>query len=475
MRYLSTRGQAPARDFAGVLLAGLAEDGGLFMPAAWPHFTPADLRAMRGLPYAELAAHIIAPFTEGSIAPDPLRAMCADAYAGFTHPAIVPLVQLGPDLWVQELFHGPTLAFKDLAMQLLGRLFDHVLSAGDQRITILGATSGDTGSAAIEACRGSIHVDIAILHPKGRTSEVQRRQMTTITDGNVRNIAVRGNFDDCQDLVKAAFADAPFSPKTFTSPRSIQHQLGPHRRPDPLLRPAPAWPSARRTGRNHLRRPHRQFRQYPGRLGRAAAWACPIVPPHRRQQPQRHPHPLRRRPTTCPSCPVEPSLSPSMDIGVSQQFRTPAVRVAGPKTPARAASIMTGFRHTGRMEVPPDAWQAARAQFAGFRLDDEGTLAEIRRTWRDSRYMADPHTATAIAAARALAPDSIPPGVPIIVAGTAHPAKFPDAVEAAIGIHPPLPPHLADLYDRPELFTEAGNDLDAIQAEIRAFASRNAA
>jgi threonine synthase len=466
MRYLSTRGQAPERDFAGVLLAGLAEDGGLFMPATWPHFTHADLRALRGLPYPDLAARVIAPFTEGSIGIAPLRAMCADAYAGFTHPAIVPLVQLGPNLWVQELFHGPTLAFKDLAMQLLGRLFDHVLSARDQRITILGATSGDTGSAAIEACRGSARVDIAILHPNGRTSEVQRRQMTTITDGNVRNIAVRGNFDDCQDLVKAAFADTRFREDVrLSAVNSINWAR--------IAAQIPYYVSAALA----LGAPDREvaFAVPTGNFGNVlAAWAARRmgVPIARLIVASNHNDILTRFLTEndMSMLPVAPSLSPSMDIGVSSNFERLLFALLDDDA-SRTASIMTGFRHTGRMQVPPDAWQAARALFAGARLDDDGTLAEIRRTWRDSRYMADPHTATAIAAARALAPQA----VPVIVAGTAHPAKFPDAVEAAIGIRPPLPPHLADLYDRPELFTEAGNDLDAIQAEIRTFASRNAA
>ena len=210
MRYISTRGQTPARDFAGVLLSGLAEDGGLFMPESWPRLAAGDWRAMRGLPYPALAARIIQHFIGDAIAPAALAAMCHEAYAGFSHPATVPLVQLDTDLFVQELFHGPTLAFKDLAMQLLGRLFDHVLQAQDAHVTIVGATSGDTGSAAIEACAGRERIAIAILHPHGRTSEVQRRQMTTVPAPNVVNIAVEGTFDDCQDLVKAMFADAPF-------------------------------------------------------------------------------------------------------------------------------------------------------------------------------------------------------------------------------------------------------------------------
>ena len=467
MRYVSTRGQAPERDFAGVLLAGLAEDGGLYMPATWPHLSHADLRGLRGLPYPELAARIIAPFTQGSIAFEPLRAMCTQAYAGFTHPAIVPLIQLGPDLWVQELFHGPTLAFKDLAMQLLGRLFDHVLTLRDQRITILGATSGDTGSAAIEACANSPRVDIAILHPKGRTSEVQRRQMTTITAGNVRNIAVTGNFDDCQDLVKAAFADLAFRKEIHLSAvNSINWAR--------IAAQIPYYVSAAIA----LGAPDREvsFAVPTGNFGNVlAAWAARRmgVPIAGLTIASNHNDILTRFLTANDMSlqPVAPSLSPSMDIGVSSNFERLLFALLDDDA-ARTASIMTGFRHTGRMQVPPDAWQAARAQFAGFRLDDAGTLAEIRRTWQDAQYLADPHTATALAAART---KRQPGAAPIIVAGTAHPAKFPDAVHAATGLRPPLPPHLADLYDRPEIFTEAGNDLAAIQTELRAFVSRNAA
>ncbi|MBV8911684.1 MAG: pyridoxal-phosphate dependent enzyme, partial [Acetobacteraceae bacterium] len=210
MRYISTRGQAAAQDFTGVLLAGLAPDGGLYVPESWPHLSPSDLRAMRGLPYPELAALVMHPFMGDAIGPEELLALCQDAYAGFDHPAVAPLVQLETNLWALELFHGPTLAFKDMAMQLLGRLFDRVLAEQHKRITIVGATSGDTGSAAIEACRDRPQLDVVILHPRGRTSEVQRRQMTTVNAANIANIAVEGTFDDCQDLVKAMFADVPF-------------------------------------------------------------------------------------------------------------------------------------------------------------------------------------------------------------------------------------------------------------------------
>ncbi len=437
------------------------------MPATWPHFSARDLHALRGLPYAELTARVVSPFTEGAIAYPDMLAMCRAAYAGFNHAAIVPLVQLGPDLWVQELFHGPTLAFKDMALQLLGRLFDHVLSASGERITILGATSGDTGSAAIEAIRGSARVDIAILHPLGRTSEVQRRQMTTVHDANVRNIAVRGNFDDCQDLVKAAFADAPFrADMRLSAVNSINWAR--------IAAQVAYYFSAALA----LGAPDREvsFAVPTGNFGNVlAAWAAQRMGlPIRQLIVASNRNDILTRFLTANDMsirPVAPSLSPSMDIGVSSNFERLLFELLG-RDAARTAGIMTGFRHTGRMEVPEAAWQAARAQFAGFRLDDDGTLAQIRATWRACAYLADPHTATAIAAAEAL---ETAPGVPVVVAGTAHPAKFPDAVEAAVGFRPPLPPHLADLYERTERFSTAPNDLAAIQTELRAFVSRNAA
>ncbi|MGO3517136.1 MAG: threonine synthase, partial [Acetobacter cibinongensis] len=210
MRYISTRGKAPALSFSDVLLTGLAKDGGLYLPETWPSFSKDEWKALRGLPYPELAARVLAPFVGSDIEGATLRRLCAQAYTGFDHPAIVPLTQVEDGLFVQELFHGPTLAFKDMAMQVLGQLFEHVLAERNSHVTIVGATSGDTGSAAIEACRGRDRLSVVILHPKGRTSEVQRRQMTTVLEPNVTNLAVEGTFDDCQDLVKACFADMPF-------------------------------------------------------------------------------------------------------------------------------------------------------------------------------------------------------------------------------------------------------------------------
>jgi len=465
VKYVSTRGQAPVRDFAGVLLAGLAEDGGLYVPESWPHFSPADLRALRGLPYAELAARVLQPFVGGSIAFDDLLAMCRGAYAGFTHPAVAPLVQLDTQLWSLELFHGPTLAFKDMAMQLLGRLFDHVLTREGRRVTIVGATSGDTGSAAIEACRDRPQVDVVILHPHGRTSEVQRRQMTTVLSPNIANIAIDGTFDDCQDLVKAMFADAPFRESMHLSAvNSINWAR--------VAAQIPYYVAAAVA----LGSPEREvaFSVPTGNFGNVlAAWAARrmgvpiarlIVGANRNDILARF---LDRNDMSIQG--VQPSLSPSMDIQVSSNFERLLFELLD-RDPAATAATMQRFRSTGAMGVPDPAWHRARSLFHGFRLDDAGTTAEIRRLHAQG-YLADPHTAIGIAAARAFPC----PHVPTIAVATAHPAKFPDAMVAATGARPPLPPHLATLYEREERFTRAPNDLDAVEAQVRAFTLRNAA
>ena len=466
MRYISTRGAAPVRDFAGVLLAGLAEDGGLYMPDTWPHLSAADLRALRGLPYPELAARVMQPFIGECVPFATLQTICAEAYAGFTHPAVVPMVQLDTNLWSMELFHGPTLAFKDMAMQVLGRLFEYVLEAKNQRITIVGATSGDTGSAAIEAFRDRGRVDIAILHPAGRTSEVQRRQMTTVAAKNVANIAIDGNFDDCQDLVKAMFADAPFRDEMHLSAvNSINWAR--------IAAQIPYYVYAALA----LGAPEREvaFSVPTGNFGNLlAAWAARrmglpvarlVVASNRNDILTRF---LADNDMTIRG--VEPSLSPSMDIQVSSNFERLLFELLD-RDPVHTASVMTRFRSTGRMEVPHASWERATTLMHGFRLDDEGTVAEIARLDRECNYLADPHTAIGVAAARALPCKH----VPIIAAATAHPAKFPDAMEQATGRRPPLPKHLADLYERAELFTSAPARLDAVESQLRAFAHRNAA
>jgi threonine synthase len=465
MRYISTRGQAPVRDFAGVLLAGLAEDGGLYMPESWPRLDAAEWRALSRLPYPALAANIIQRFVGDAIAPAALATMCRDAYADFSHPATVPLVQLDTGLFVQELFHGPTLAFKDMAMQLLGRLFAHVLAERDEHVTIVGATSGDTGSAAIEACAGRDRIRVAILHPHERTSAVQRRQMTTVSAPNVANIAVEGTFDDCQDLVKAMFADQGFRRDMHLSAvNSINWAR--------IAAQIPYYAAAALA----LGAPDREiaFAVPTGNFGNVlAAWAARrmglpvarlIVASNRNDILARF---LADNDMTIRG--VEPSLSPSMDIQVSSNFERLLFEMLD-RDPTATEAAMLGFRRTGHMAVSDVAWRRARELFHGFRLDDPGTEAEIRRLHAACGYLADPHTAIGVAAARALAE----PGVPTVAMATAHPAKFPDAMERATGQRPALPPRMADLFDREERFTVLPNDLASVQSAVRALAGRNA-
>jgi threonine synthase len=465
MRYISTRGQAPDRDFADVLLAGLAEDGGLFVPQTWPHFSPADFRSMRGLPYAELAARVMQPFVGTSIPFEVLRSICHEAYAGFGHPAVAPLVQLETGLFAQELFHGPTLAFKDMAMQVLGRLFDYVLTKRDQRVTIVGATSGDTGSAAIEACAGRDRVDIMILHPHGRTSPVQRRQMTTVHAPNVGNVAIEGTFDDCQDLVKAMFADAAFRREVrLSAVNSINWAR--------IAAQIPYYVASALA----LGAPDREvaFSVPTGNFGNVlAAWAARRMglPVARLIVGSNRNDILARflASNDMSMLPVEPSLSPSMDIQVSSNFERVLFELLD-RDPNATRETMLEFRRTGRMAVADATWHRARGFFHGFRLDDPGTEAEIRRIHAASGYLADPHTAIGIAAARALPCGG---GVPIVAMATAHPAKFPDAMEQATGHRPALPTRMADLFEREERFAVLPNDLATVEASVRALAGRN--
>src|SRR5271166_2335578 len=350
MRYISTRGQAPARDFADVLLAGLAEDGGLFVPETWPRFSPADFRSMRGLAYAELAARVMQPFVGGSIPFEVLRTICHEAYAGFGHPAVVPLIQLDTGLFVQELFHGPTLAFKDMAMQVLGRLFDYVLTQRDARVTIVGATSGDTGSAAIEACAGRDRIDIMILHPHGRTSPVQRRQMTTVHAANVGNVAVEGTFDDCQDLVKAMFADTDFRNEVRLSAVNsinwarIAAQI-PYYVASALALGAPDRDVA--------------FSVPTGNFGNVlAAWVA------------------RRM-----GLPVARLIIGSNRNDILTRFLAANAMTMRhvDRSPQATRSAMEQFRAHGHMPISDTVWHRARTLLHGFTLDDPGTLAEIRR------------------------------------------------------------------------------------------------
>ena len=466
MRYRSTRGEltANAPNFSDILLAGLAGDGGLYMPETWPKISAQTLREWRSLSYPDLAAEVMAPFTAGAIDRDTLREMCRDAYAGFDHAAVAPLCEVEEGLFALELFHGPTLAFKDMAMQLLGRLFDHVLTERNRHVTIVGATSGDTGSAAIEACRGRDRLSVVILHPKGRTSDVQRRQMTTILDENILNIAIEGDFDTCQDLVKGMFADKEFRDEvSLSAVNSINWAR--------IAAQIPYYVRAALA----LGAPDREvsFAVPTGNFGNVlAAWAARQMGlPIKRLCVGSNRNDILTRfllDNDMSMRAVEPSLSPSMDIQVSSNFERLLFEMLD-RNPTRCAAIMREFRETGRMAVPHDAWTRMKEVFDGMTLDDTQTSIAMREFYSESLYLADPHTAIGLAAGKRFKEA----GIPMVAAATAHPAKFPDAVFAATGIRAELPPHLADLFEREERYTTMSSEISGLQAAVRAHIRRN--
>ena len=456
MRYLSTRGAPAALAFDEVLLTGLARDGGLYLPESWPQL---DLAALAGLDYPALAARVMQPFLRGRIAEADFSRLVKEAYAGFGHRAVAPLRQIDSRVWLMELFHGPTLAFKDVALQLLGRLYDHVLSKRGQRVTIVGATSGDTGSAAIEACRDRAPIDIFILHPEGRTSEVQRRQMTTVLSPNVRNVAIRGSFDDCQDLVKAMFADGRFRDEMhLAAVNSINWGR--------IMAQIVYYVAAALA----LDAPQRRvaFAVPTGNFGNVyAGYAARAMGlPIEKLIVGSNSNDILARfiaGGTMEMGEVHPTLSPSMDIQVSSNAERLLFDLYG-RDGAKLTQAMKQFRESGRLALDGEQHRRLTALFAGHRLDDKETLATMAALYRETGELIDPHSAIGLAAARAVRLD---PDVAVVALGTAHPAKFPDAVEKATGQRPALPPALADLYRRRERFTVLANDLAAVEAHIR--------
>ncbi len=463
--YVSTRGGAERLAFDDVVLAGLARDGGLYMPETWPQLSAADIRGFARLSYPELAAEVLALFTAPTIDRATLARLCDDAYRDFAHPQVAPLVRLGDgDAWLLELFHGPTLAFKDYALQVLGRLFDLVLTRRGERVTIVGATSGDTGSAAIEACRDRDCIDIFILHPHGRVTDVQRRQMTTVAAANVHNVAIEGTFDDCQDLVKALFNDQPFRDRhqlaavnsinwARIAAQIVYYVYAAVRLGAPDIAVSFAVPT--------------------GNFGNVfAAWAAKrmglpiadlIVASNRNDILTRFFDSGEMAVGE-----VHATLSPSMDIQVSSNFERYLFELFA-RDGKRVAAAMAAFRATGRFQVTTSEWQQARGDFHAVRLDDAATLAVIGDIFAQSGMTVDPHTAIGIAGAR-LAPGERQ--TPVVAVATAHPAKFPDAVAAATGVRPALPPRLADLFTKPERYHILKNDLSSVEAHIDGILAR---
>ncbi|MHA1598415.1 MAG: threonine synthase [Alphaproteobacteria bacterium] len=460
MKYISTRGLAPELEFDDVLLAGLARDGGLYVPAEWPTFSADEFRAMKDLSYNETAFRVIRPFIDASMTDDDLNALITDTYSNFDDNQVAPLKQLGDKEYLLELFHGPTLAFKDIALQFLGRMFDYVLHKRSEHITVVGATSGDTGSAAIEACRGRDSIDIFILHPEGRVTEVQRRQMTTVLDGNVHNIAVRGTFDDCQNLVKAMFNDTEFRDAQKLSAVNSINWVRVMVQIVYYVRTAVA-----------LGAPDKQvsFAVPTGNFGNCyAGWGArklglPIdrlfIGTNRNDILHRFLKNGRMQMNE-----IHPTISPSMDIQISSNFERMLFALYGGDAGIIRATMNT-FADTGEFAVRPQQLEELRGLFASARFDDEEIKAIIRDVYEETGELLDPHSAIAVGAGRAgkHLTDS-----PCVALATAHPAKFPDAVEDASGVHPALPEHLADLYEREERFTVLDNDLGVIQEFIRA-------
>lgn len=457
MKYISTRGQAPALSFGDVLLAGLASDGGLYVPEQLPKYSTEEIASWASLSYQELAFKVMWPFVEGEIPAEEFKRMIDEAYAGFNHSAVAPMVQTDNNEWVLELFRGPTLAFKDFALQLLGRLMDYVLGQRGEKLVILGATSGDTGSAAIEGCRHSEHLDIFILHPYQRVSEVQRRQMTTVIDNNVFNIAVKGNFDDCQGMVKSSFADQSFLKGAklgavnsinwarimaqivyyFSSTLAVG---GPHRKVSFSV-------------------PTGNFGDiFAGYLAKQMGLPIDQLVVATNQNDILH----RTIATNDMSRQaLNVTLSPSMDIMVSSNFERLLFDAHG-RDSAELADLMARF-NAGDVTLNDGAWKYVKENFDSYKVDDARTCEVIAEVFNSTQYLLDPHTAIGLEAARQCWKDK---SVPMITLATAHPVKFPEAVEKAGCQSPSLPEHMKDLFEREEAYEVIDNDLAAVQGFV---------
>lgn len=463
MHYISTRGNASNLDFRGVTLAGLASDGGLYVPQIWPRFTAGEIAAMRGLSYVDLAAKVMAPFTAGSLTEDELRGLCAAAYGSFSHDAVTPLVQLDGQHWLLELFHGPTLAFKDVALQLLGQLFERFLTGTDTKLTIVGATSGDTGSAAIHAVAGREQIEIFMLHPEGRVSDVQRRQMTTVLAPNVHNIAIAGSFDDAQAMVKRMFGDSEVTSQlTLSAVNSINWARL-------MAQVVYYFWSALRLGA-----PERPvaFSVPTGNFGDVFAGyvAAQMGLPVERLIVATNVNDILHRALAKGDYSigeVTPTAAPSMDIQVSSNFERLLYDLEG-RDGSTTAARMKWFEQMGKMVLSSDMRHKA-ALFASARADAAEMSGAMRWAWDHCGQIIDPHTAIAIHAAREA---GIASDVPVVTLATAHPAKFREAVERSTGIRPSLPARVGNLFDREERFISLPGDYAAVRDHVLTHAAR---
>ena len=464
MEYISTRGSAPTLDFRAATLAGLAADGGLYVPAQWPVLSRDEIRSLAGLDYVETAVRVMTPFVAGVLDEDELRSLCKAAYGRFSHDAVTPLVQLDHRHWLLELFHGPTLAFKDVALQLLGQLFEKFLAGGDTNITIVGATSGDTGSAAIEAVAGREHIQIFMLHPEGRVSDVQRRQMTTVLAPNVHNIAIDGSFDDAQAMVKRLFGDEEARGKvTLSAVNSINWARL-------MAQVVYYFYAAVRLGG-----PDRPvaFSVPTGNFGDVFAGyvASRIGLPIARLVVATNVNDILHRALTSgdySAGTVTPTATPSMDIQVSSNFERLLFDLSG-RDGGAIMAMMGEFDENRAMTIPADMLGGARALFSSASIDGDSMSLALRWAQEKGGQVIDPHSAVGLAAARQL---DLGADIPVVTLATAHPAKFREAVERATGVRPALPARLGNLFEREERYTKLPGDYDAVKAFVLAEAAR---
>jgi threonine synthase len=458
MKYISTRGTAPALNFEEVVLAGLASDGGLYVPESIPALSMPEIAALRGFSYPDLAYNIISRFTGDTIAPEILSQIIMDSYADFRHEAIAPLKQLDAHTYLLELFHGPTLAFKDFALQFLGRLLGHILDKRKQKVVVIGATSGDTGSAAIAGCAGRGNMDIVILHPKDRVSDVQRRQMTTVAGKNVHNLAVEGTFDDCQDIVKALFGDVSFREKyhltavnSINWARILAQVVYYFYAALSLGAPARTVSFAVPTG---------NFGDiYAGYIAKRMGLPIDqlIIATNKNDILAR-----TLATGTYGMGGVSPSLSPSMDIQISSNFERLLFDLHG-RDGKKIHEMMTRFRAEKKLTLEPAAYAQLKREFASASCSDEDTTRSIAECYKATGELLDPHTAVGLFVARRCRANLT---TPLVVLATAHPAKFPDAVKKASGLTPALPEHLKNLFTLKEKFDVVANDAAAVKSVI---------
>jgi len=458
LKYHSTRGQAPHLGFDDALLTGLANDGGLYLPMEWPFVSEDSWLSMQGLSYSELAARVVKPFVKGSLVEDDLDQIISDTYNKFNHPDVAPMMNLQSNIWIMELYHGPTLAFKDFALQVIGNIFENILDKKGKKITIIGATSGDTGSAAISSCANRNGMNIFILHPKGRVSEVQRRQMTTVNAKNVFNIAVEGTFDDCQSLVKLMFKDNNFRDKLHLS---AVNSINWARILFQMVYYVFATLSLGSINKGV------SFAVPTGNFGNVFAGYCAKLiglPINNFFIGSNNNDILTRFFTNgaMETKSVIPTISPAMDIQVSSNFER--LLFESYKCDAdRVQELMYLFVEKGVYKVEADVFKKIQSDFMAFKFNDDQTRSIMKNTFLESGYILDPHSAIGLGAAQSYRKDL---SNPCVVLSTAHPSKFPDAVEAAIGIKPSLPKHMDGLYNLNEEYSVLPNDLDLIKDYI---------